>query len=135
MTPRSIEDYRARNEDAPLDLIAGNPGWRPVIQLINAWAKEKLDPASGYSSEELNNFSRTHDIHFPPVLREWWRLAGRHPFVEPGLLSDNAFFLTPHDRSLIRRPNFLAITIDDQQTWSGNGIHADFLMDADPEVH
>ena len=37
---------------------------------------------SGYSPQELDDFSRTLGIRFPPTLREWWRLAGRHPFVE-----------------------------------------------------
>jgi hypothetical protein len=135
MTAASIEHYRARNEDAPLDLVRESEAWKPVVRLIDGWAKEKLGSASGYSSQELDHFSRAHGIRFPAVLREWWRLAGRHPFVEPGLLPDNARFLGPHDPGLRSREDFVAIVVDDEQTWSCNGIHVDFLSDADPEVH
>jgi len=134
MTLRSIDDYRARNQDAPLDLVRESADWRPVVRLINGWAKEKLGPGSGYSPHELNEWSRTHGVRFPPVLREWWRLAGRHPFVQPGLLPDNAAFLAPHDSYLVAR-DLLTIAVDDVQTASGNGIHIDALSEADPEVH
>jgi hypothetical protein len=133
MTSHSIEDYRRRNEDAPLHLV--REAWRPVVGLIDGWAKEKLSSTSGYSPQELDHFSRTHGVRFPPVLREWWRLAGRHPFVEIGLLPGNAKLLAPHDHWLVRCRDCLMIAVDDVQTWSGNGIHADFLLEADPEVH
>jgi hypothetical protein len=135
MTSRSIEHYRTRNEDAPLDLVRDSVAWKPVIRLIEAWAKEKLDSTSGYSSQELDNFSRIHGIPFPSVVREWWRLAGHHPFVKPGTYPGNATFLGPHDRGLVGHQDFLAIAVDDVQTGSCNGIHVDFLADADPEVY
>jgi hypothetical protein len=134
MTSCSIDDYRARNQDAPLDLVRESADWRPVVRLIDGWAREKLGPGSGYSSHELDEWSRTHGVRFPPVLREWWRLAGRHPFVEPGLLPANAAFLAPHDKYLVAR-DFLIIAVDDVQTESGNGIPIDALSEADPEVH
>ena len=84
MTLRTIEGYRERNEDAPLDLVRQSEDWTPVVRLINGWAREKLGEHSGYSPQELDHWSRTLGVRFPPVLREWWRLAGRHPFVEPG---------------------------------------------------
>lgn len=133
MTSLSIEDYRRRNEDAPLHLV--REAWRPVVRLIDGWAKEKIGWQPGYSSQELDDFSRTHGVRFPPVLREWWRLAGRHPFVEVGLLPDNSKLLAPHDHWLVTCRDFLIIAVDDVQTWSGNGIHADFLWEPDPEVH
>jgi hypothetical protein len=135
MTSRSIERYRARNEDAPLDLVRESDAWKPVIRLIDGWAKEKLGPMSGYSSQELDHFSRIQGVRFPPVLREWWRLAGHHPFVKSGLLPGNARFLRPDDSGLQSERDLLAIVVDDVQTWSCNGIHLDFLSDADPEVH
>lgn len=133
MTSQSIEDYRSRNEDAPLHLV--REAWRPVVRLIDGWAKEKIGMRSGYSPQELDEFSRKHQVRFPPVLREWWRLAGRHPLVEPGLLPDNSLLLAPHDHWLVTSRDFLIIAVDDVQTWSGNGIHADFLSEPDPEVH
>jgi hypothetical protein len=135
MTPRSIEHYRARNEDAPLDLLKESEAWKPVVRLIDAWAREKLGSTSGYSAQELDRFSEALGIPFPIVVREWWRLAGRHPFVETGLGPDNAVFLKPDDKSLLSSPDFFAIVVDDVQTWSCNGIHADFLSEPDPEVH
>ena len=57
MTSRSIGSYRACNENAPLDLVRESAEWTPVIRLIDAWAKEKLGPNSGYSSEELDKLS------------------------------------------------------------------------------
>jgi hypothetical protein len=129
----SIQDYRARNEDAPLDMVRESEEWTPVVRLIDGWAKEKL--RSGYTSEELDRFSLARGVRYPPPLREWWRLAGRHSFVEPGLLPDNAKFLRPNDERLLDRRGLLVITVDDQQTWSCNGIHADFLSEANPEVH
>jgi len=135
MASHSIEHYRARNEDAPLDLVRESDAWKPVVRLIDGWAKEKLGSMSGYFSQELDHFSRTQGVRFPPVLREWWRLAGHHPFVTTGLLPGNASFLGPDDRGLLSRRDFLAIVVDDEQTWSCNGIHVDFLSDADPEVH
>jgi hypothetical protein len=133
MTSRTIEDYRSRYEDAPLHLV--REAWSPVVRLIDGWAKEKLGPGSGYSSEELDAFSRKRRVQFPPTLREWWRLAGRHPFAEPGLLPDNSFLHAPHDHSLVDGRDFLMIAVDDVQTGSGNGIHDDFLFDPNPEVH
>jgi hypothetical protein len=133
MTSHSIEEYRSRNEDAPLHRV--REAWRPVVRLIDGWAKEKIGMKSGYSSQELDEFSRTHRVNFPPTLREWWRLAGRHPFVEIGLVPGNRKLLAPHDHWLTTCRNFLIIAVDDVQTWSGNGIHADFLSEADPEVH
>jgi hypothetical protein len=133
MTSRTIEDYRSRYEDAPLHLV--REAWSPVVRLIDGWAKEKLGPGSGYSSEELDALSRKRRVQFPPTLREWWRLAGRHPFAEPGLLPDNSFLHAPHDHSLVHGRDFLMIAVDDMQTGSGNGIHDDFLFDPDPEVH
>jgi hypothetical protein len=134
MTSRSIQDYRRRNEDAPLDLVKGSDDWKPVVRLIDDWAKQPLDDESGYSSQDLDHWSETHRIHFPPTLREWWRLAGRHPFVDPGLLPANAKFLSPQDRYLLRN-DLLTIAVDDVQTWSCNGIHADFLSEANPGIH
>lgn len=133
MTSHATDDYRRRNEDAPLHLV--REAWQPVVRLIDGWAKERIGMRSGYSSEELDDFSRTHRVRFPPTLREWWRLAGRHPFVEPGLLPDNSKLLAPHDHWLVTCRNFLILAVDDVQTWSGNGVHADFLSDANPEVH
>jgi hypothetical protein len=135
MTSRSIEHYRARNEDAPLDLVRESEAWKPVVRLIDGWAKEKLGSTSGYSSQELDHFSRTQGVRFPSVLREWWRLAGHHPFVKIGLCPHYAIFLGPDDSGLLSRPDFLTIVVDDTQTWSCNGIHVDFLSDTDPEVH
>ena len=135
MTSRSIEAYRKRNEDAPVDLVRESEGWKPVVCLIDAWAKEKLGPASGYSSLELDRLSEDRGIRFPAEVREWWRLAGRHPFVEEGLLRDNAMFLRPYDAELLAHRDFFAIVIDDAQTASCNGIHFDFLADAHPPVH
>jgi hypothetical protein len=131
----SIEDCRERNEDARLDVVKESKEWRPVVRLIDGWANQKLGSTSGYSSEELDHFSRVQGVRFPPMLREWWRLAGRHPFVEPGLCSDNARFLQPHDKWLFDRRDFLAIAVDDWQTWSCNGIHVDLLSEVNPEVH
>jgi hypothetical protein len=133
MTSHVVEDYRRRNEDAPLQLV--REAWKPVIRLIDGWAKEKIGWLSGYSSQELDDFSQAHGVRFPPVLREWWRLAGRHPFVEIGLLPGNRKLLAPHDHWLVTCRDFLIVAVDDVQTWSGNGIHADFLSEADPEVH
>lgn len=130
----SIDDYRARGEDAPLDLVRDSADWKPVIRLIDGWATEKLSATSGYSSRELDDRSRARAVRFPPVLREWWRLAGRHPFVDPGLMSANAAFISPPHSDLIRT-DWLTIAIDDVQTHSGNGIHLDFLSLADPPVH
>ncbi|MBX9592177.1 MAG: hypothetical protein K2X43_23030 [Hyphomonadaceae bacterium] len=135
MTSRSIEDYRRRNEDAPLDLVRESATWKPLIRLIDAWAREKLGTTSGYTPQELDHISQTHGIRFPILLREWWRLAGRHPFVETGLLCGNTMFLKPHDEMLVSHPDFLAITVDDVQTRTCNGIHRDFLAEADPQVH
>ncbi|MGE3626336.1 MAG: hypothetical protein AB7G34_08180 [Hyphomicrobiales bacterium] len=135
MTTRSVEHYRARNEDAPFELLRGSNAWRPVVRLIDAWAKEELGSTSGYSSRELDCFSDALGIRFPAVVREWWRLAGHHPFVETGLLPDNARFLKPSDKSLLSCPDLFIIVVDDVQTWSCNGIHTDFLSDANPEVH
>jgi hypothetical protein len=134
MTSQSIEDYRKRNEDAPLHLV--REAWEPVVRLIDGWAKEKIGMRSGYSSQELDDFSRTHGVRFPPTLREWWRLAGRHPFVEIGLVpGKNAKLLAPHHRWLVRCRDFMIVAVDDMQTWSGNGIHVDFLSKPDPEIH
>lgn len=63
-----------------------------------------------------------------------WRLAGHHPFVEPGLLPDNSKFISPRERQLVRN-GLLAIAVDDIQTWSCNGIHTDFLSETNPEIH
>ena len=133
MTSHAIDDYRNRNEDAPLHLVRET--WSPVIRLIDGWAKEKIGWSSGYSSQELDDFSRARGVRFPPTLREWWRLAGRHPFVEVGLLPGNSEFLAPHYRWLVKCRDFLMIAVDDVQTGSGNGIHVDFLSEPDPEVH
>jgi hypothetical protein len=135
MTSRLIDQYRARGEDAPLDLVRESEEWKPVVHLINGWAKKKLGPTSGYSPQNLDEASRIRSIEFPVMLREWWRLAGRHPFVTPGLLSPHAMFLRPGDRGVIARQDFLMIAVDDEQTWSGNGIHADFLSVPSPKVH
>jgi hypothetical protein len=135
MTSRSIEDYRARNGDAPLDLVRKSDAWKPVVRLINGWSKEKLSSRSGYSIRELDHFSRTQGVRFPSVLREWWRLAGHHSFMTPGVLRGIARFLGPDDSGLLSRRDFLAIVVDDTQTWSCNGIHADYLADPEPAVH
>lgn len=135
MTSPSIETYRRRNEDAPLDVVRENMAWQPVIRLIDAWAKEKLGSASGYTSQELDDISRTRGIRFPAVVREWWRLAGLHPFVQTGLMPGNAVFLRPCDGDVLSPPDLFAITIDDEQTGARNGIHIDFLAEADPPVH
>jgi hypothetical protein len=133
MTSHSIENYRTRNEDAPLHLV--REAWSPVVRLIDGWAKESLSATSGYSSQELDDFSRSHGVRFPPVLREWWRLAGRHPFVEIGLLPGNAKLIAPNYRWLVSDRDFLMIAVDDTQTWSGNGIHGDFLSEPNPEIY
>jgi hypothetical protein len=135
MTSRSIDLYRTRNEDAPLDLVRESKEWEPVVRLIDGWAKEKLGPTSGYSSQELDRFSWDQGVRFPPLLREWWRLAGHHPFVKPGLLPDNARFVGPHHRGWGIHRDLFVIVIDDVQTLSCNGIHFDFLSDINPEVH
>jgi hypothetical protein len=69
------------------------------------------------------------------LLRQWWRLAGHHPFVKPGLLSDNAVFVAPHQKGWILHRDFFAIVVDDTQTQTCNGIHFDFLSDSDPQVY
>ena len=135
MASRSIQDYRARNEDAPLDLLLKSETWKPLVSLINGWAKEALSSESGYSPQELDKFAWRQGVSFPPVLREWWRLAGRHPFVSPGLMSENASFLSPHHRGWSFHRDLFAIAVDDIQTQNCNGIHFDFLSDLDPEVH
>jgi hypothetical protein len=134
MTSRLIQNYRTRDEDAPLDLVRGSDDWKLVVSLINGWARQPLSEKSGYSSEELDHWSQTQGVRFPPPLREWWRLAGRHPFVDPGLLPDNSKFLSPRDRSLVRN-GLLTIVVDDIQTWSCNGIHSDFVSETNPEIH
>lgn len=135
MTTRPIESYRASNEDAPLELVRESEEWKPVIRLINGWAKEQLGSMSGYSSQELDKLAWRQGVHFPPLLREWWRLAGKHPFVHRGLLPDNAAFVAPHHKGWAVHRDFFAITIDDVQTQCCNGIHFDFLSDIDPEIH
>jgi hypothetical protein len=135
MTSRSIEDYRARNEDAPLELVRQSEQWKPVVRLIDAWAKKKLGSSSGYSSEELDKLSWDQGVRFPPLLREWWRLAGHHPFVKPGLLPDNAVFVAPHQKGWTLHRDFFAIVVDDMQTQTCNGIHFDFLSDSDPQIY
>jgi hypothetical protein len=135
MAPSSIDSYREHREDAPINLVRDSATWRPVIRLINGWAKKKLDASSGYSTEQLDSFSSLHGVRFPVVLREWWRIAGMHPFVKSGLLPDNAKFIGPEDRNLSANRDFLLLTVDDIQTWSGNGIHTDFISDIDPEIH
>src|SRR5688572_19227289 len=109
MMPRSIEGYRTRNEDAPLELVRESEEWKPVIRAIDRWAKQTLDPMSGYSSQELDEVSWDEGVRFPALLREWWRLAGRHPFVKPGLLPDNAAFVGPHQRGWTVHRDFFAI--------------------------
>lgn len=133
MASRSLDDYRICNEDAPLDLLKESQAWQPVVRLIDGWAKAQLDSTSGYSSQELDHFSQTRGVRFPAPLREWWRLAGRHPFVQPGLLSDNALFVGPHHPNLVG--DLLVVAVDDVQTQSCNGIHIDFLSEPDPPVH
>ena len=71
MTLHPIDDYRARGEDAPLDLVRESAAWKPVARLIDGWAKEKLRPTSGYSAQELDEISRIRSIDFPVILREW----------------------------------------------------------------
>ena len=134
MTAHLIQDYRRRNEDAPLDLVKESDDWKPVVRCINGWAKQPLDEKSGYSSQDLDYWSTTHRVDFPPTLREWWRLAGRHPLVDPGLLPDHAKFLSPQDKYLFRN-ELLIVAVDDIQTWSCNGIHVDFLSEGDPKIH
>src|ERR1041385_591111 len=131
----SIDDYRSRNIDAPLELVRESEEWKPVIRLIDGWAKKRLDMMSGYSSADLDRCSWDQGVRFPALLREWWRLAGHHPFVKPGLLSDNSSFVAPHQRGWSIHRDLFAIAIDDVQTLSCNGVHFDFLSDADPEIH
>ena len=38
---QSLDDYRMRNEDAPLELLRESAEWKPVIRLIDAWATER----------------------------------------------------------------------------------------------
>lgn len=136
MTSRSIDNYRAHSEDAPLELLRECANWKPVVRLIDGWANEKLGANSGYSSEELDHWSQVHGVRFPPPLREWWRLAGRHPFVKPGVDDrQNLWLLAPDDRDLVDRPDFLVISVESVQTWGVNGLHFDFLNEANPQVH
>jgi hypothetical protein len=41
----------------------------------------RLAPSHGYTAEELDRIEAETGVMFPPVLREWWRLAGKHPLV------------------------------------------------------
>jgi hypothetical protein len=85
MNSHSIEDYRRRNEDAPLHLV--RESWSPVVRLIDGWPK-KLGRTSGYSSQELDDFSRTHAVRFPrscanggawPAATHLWKSACSPP--------------------------------------------------------
>jgi hypothetical protein len=123
-----------RNEDAPLDLVVASPEWQPVIGLIDGWARQPLGPGSGYSSSELDGFARRHGLRFPPPLREWWRLAGRHPLVAANTRDYNSCFLGPDNCVTFSRGDFLMIALDDFQNETGNGILTSFLSHPDPEI-
>ncbi|PPQ42852.1 hypothetical protein [Rhodopseudomonas palustris] len=133
MSP-SLAAYRMRNEDAPLDLVKASPEWQPVIGLIDGWARQPLGPRSGFSSDELDAFARKHGLRFPPPLREWWRLAGRHPLVAADTRDYNSCFLGPENCVDFSRRDFLMIALDDFQNETGNGILTNFLSHPDPEI-
>ena len=126
--------HRMRGEDAPLDLLLDSADWHPVISLINGWAKQPLGPGCGYAPDELDAIGRRYGLRFPPLLREWWRLAGRHPLVTADMRSVNSCLLGPEDCVRFSSGDFLMIALDDFQTESGNGILTTFLSHPDPEI-
>lgn len=132
--PASLAAYRMRGQDAPLDLIFDSADWHAVIGLINGWARQPLRPGCGYAPDELDAIGHRSGLRFPPLLREWWRLAGRHPLVRANVASVNSCLLGPEDCVRFSRGDFLMIALDDFQTESGNGILTNCLSHPDPEI-
>ena len=134
MTSHAIDDYRNRNEDAPLHLVretwsARHSPDRWLGQGENWLECLGIRPRNSMISPGLTAFAfLLHCANggaWPAAIRSW----------KSGLLPGNSSCLAPHYRWLVKCRDFLMIAVDDVQTGSGNGIHVDFLSEPDPEVH
>jgi hypothetical protein len=132
----SLSDYRRQHADAPWAVIAQSAEWTAVVNIFTIWAREKLAERHGYTSAELDAIEHERGVKFPCVLREWWRLAGKHPFVDPGL-DDGGYqcFCLPSDRPLGSQNGLTLVTIDDTQSGMENGILDEFIDQPNPITH
>jgi hypothetical protein len=130
----SLLDDRRQRRDTPLDVLRASSEWQPVVGLIDAWARVPLAPSHGYAAEELDRIEAETGVMFPPVLREWWRLAGKHPLVAEIGDGDTHSFWLP-GRVVPRTGPIIPVTIVDAQAGVEIGIHRDFAGDPDPPTH
>lgn len=132
---QSLLAYRSAHQDAPMDVIRDAADWGRVVKLIENWSRDPLNSASGYSISELDEIAEQRGLWFPFVLREWWRLAGKHPIVAQGLHPGNNWLCGPADPDLISEPGLMTIVVEDAQTGGCTGIHQNFMASPDPLLH
>jgi hypothetical protein len=131
---------RTQKEEAPFDVLRNRDAWKAVAELIDLWASEPVTKHCGYTTGELDAIELNQGVRFPVAIREWWRLAGKHPFVDPGL-GDVSFFCLPPNRSIAegvrckRIENLTLVAVEDDQTGNWVGIHDDFIHELNPPVH
>jgi len=130
----SILDDRRQRRNTPLELLRETAEWQPLVRLIDTWARVPLTPAHGYATDELDRIEGVTGVTFHPVLREWWRLAGKHPLVIEIAEGDTYSFWLP-DRDRPRAGAIIPVTTVDAQSGIEIGIHSDFAGDHDPPTH
>jgi hypothetical protein len=129
---QALSAFRAARVDAPLDLLVRTAEWRSFIEFADGWFRAPLGPDTGYSSAELDTIERRKGVRFPPTVREWWRIAGKHPCCEPWEDRWDGLFFRPDDDEVAWGDLYLAEL--DGQTGISFVIHRTMLDQPDPEV-
>lgn len=128
----ALTAFRTVRVDAPLDLIVTSPDWRPFVRVAHDWFREPLARHGGYSTAELDALERDKKMLFPPTVREWWRIAGKHPCCGAWDGSWYGHFLRPDDPEI--RPDNLPLAHLDLTVGIAFVVHRVQMDQADPEV-
>jgi hypothetical protein len=129
---RALAAFRGARVDAPLDLLMRTAEWQPFIEFADGWFRAPLGAETGYCSVELDAIERRKGVRFPPTVREWWRIAGKHPCCESWGERWYGGFFKPDDCDV--SPGGLFIAELDGQTGISFVIHRTMLDQPNPEV-
>src|SRR5262245_28333581 len=95
----ALAAFREQRVDAPFELLLTSDDWLPFVEVANTWSRAPLTPDCGYSTQELDKIEN-RGIRFPPTLREWWRIAGRHPCCGKWADTWYGYFIKPEEAHL-----------------------------------
>jgi len=129
----SLSAFREARVDAPLDLLKTSADWRPFIDVADKWFSVPIDASTGFSTAELDAIELRTGWRFPPTLREWWRIAGKHPCCGPWGDTWHGQFIRPDSRCVAEGDYRIAEL--DFQVGVALVIHGPQRHAANPQVH